>query len=173
MTAGAPSLVVLGVDPGYAQCGLAVVEVHGPQTRRLRVWETVQTPSRETFHLRLRAVWRRLRALAGELPHPALLAIEAQDGAQEGHRQRGTTSAEATRVREVVGLVRAVGWELGLPVEEVTPAAARRSLGLPAGAQKAQVARAIGVLLQAPPGRVASHCTDAAAVAFAAAARIR
>ncbi len=175
MTLPPRSLTVLGVDPGYARCGLAVVDQYGPQVRRLRSWETIVTPPTAPISLRLWTVWSRIRELAGVISsdrqHLVVLAYEEQDGAQEGHRKRGTTSAEATQVREVVGLIRGIGWELGLPIEPVTPQAARAALGLPAGADKVQIARALAALLQAPAGKAPSHSTDAAAMAVAAAAR--
>src|SRR6185369_4777870 len=98
------------------------------------------------------------------------VACEAQDAAQEGNRQRGTTSAEALRVREVVGMARGLCFEFDLVFLEPTPAQAKAVFGkIPPTASKEQVARAISALVSGCPATMTEHVSDAIGNALAGA----
>jgi Holliday junction resolvasome RuvABC endonuclease subunit len=74
-------------------------------------------------------------------------------------------------VREVVGIVRAYAYmhrHSGSQLLMVTPAEARRALGLPATASKSQVKRMVSKLTGWEERAMSTHAADAAAVAIAA-----
>jgi Holliday junction resolvasome RuvABC endonuclease subunit len=161
-------MLVLGVDPGYAACGLALID-HTPQRCRALQLETVRTEPSEQLKARLHTVWRRAgHVIYSRSPPPAVLAIEAQARAQAGARERGTTSYEALAVREVVGLLRALAWQHGLALVEVEPATWRACLGLRVTAEKAQVKRAVRAVF-GWTGRLSEHAAEAAGVGLAGA----
>lgn len=159
----------LGIDPGYATCGLALLRSEG-QRWEATALETLRTPSGQPLAARLHVVWARVHEIM-ESSHgpPDLLAVEAQARAQAGHRERGTTSDEAVAVREVTGLLRALAWQYNVPLVEVEPATWRACLGLPRTAPKAQVKLAVLARIGPWSGRLSEHAADAAAVALAGA----
>lgn len=163
---------VLGADPGFATCGLALLEETGRPWRAATL-ETVRTPSSEPLAARLHTIWCRVGAvITFSRPPPAVLAVEAQARAQAGFRERGQTSDNVLAVREVTGLLRALAWQHGLAFVEVEPATWRACLGLPRTADKAQVQRAVRALL-GWTGRLSEHAADAAGVALAGARYFR
>ncbi len=157
---------VLGADPGYAACGVALLD-GGAQQWRALVLETIRTKAGQPLAERLYAVWRRV----GEIimmsdPKPAVIAVEAQARAQAGYRERGLSSDNALAVREVTGLLRALAWQHGTALVEVEPATWRACLGLRSTAPKAQVQRAVRARL-GWEGKLDEHAADAGAVALA------
>lgn len=163
---------VLGVDQGYAACGIGLLRQEGQAWVALTL-ETVRTPAAWPLDRRLHVVWSRLRQLmtSGELPD--LLAVEGLARAQEGHRQRGTTSSEAVSVREVTGIVRALGWQYDVPLVEVEPPFWKSCLALPAEAEGPQVIRAVRALVRGCPTVFSEHAADGAGIAMAGARRRR
>jgi len=163
-------MTVLGIDPGYAACGVAALEREGNALWQPVRLETLRTPSSQPLAARLEAVWELVHGImVSQWGAPDLLAVEAQARAQAGHRARGTTSDEVLAVREVTGLLRALGWQYNVPFVEVEPATWRACLGLPRTAPKAQVKRAVLAQIGPWPGRLSEHAADAAAVALAGA----
>lgn len=159
---------ILGIDPGFAACGIAVLEEgRGGQRCRAIVMDTIRTPPGQQLAARLHTVWRRVgEVVVSSIPPPALMAVEAQARAQAGHRERGTTSDNVMAVREVTGLLRALAWQHGMAFVEIEPATWRACLGLPARASKAQVKRAVQACL-GYQGRLSEHAAEAGGVAFA------
>jgi Holliday junction resolvasome RuvABC endonuclease subunit len=154
------------VDPGYAACGVALLDGSAQRWRAL-VLDTIRTKSGEPLAARLHTVWKRVgEIILASQPMPAVLAVEAQARAQAGYRERGQSADTALAVREVTGLLRALAWQHGLAFVEVEPATCRACLGLPAKAPKAQVQRAVRARLSWE-GRLNEHAADAGAAALA------
>lgn len=165
-------MMVLGTDPGFGTCGLALLDEDG-QRWKPALLETVRTPPSWRLPARLHAVWRHVGAVITESkPTPAVLAVEAQARAQAGARERGQSSDDALAVREVMGLLRALAWQHGLAFVEVEPATWRSCLGLRATADKAHVQRVVRAML-GWQGRLSQHAADAAAIAIAGARYFR
>lgn len=161
-------MIVLGADPGFAACGLALLD-HAPSRCRALQLETVRTSSSEPLKMRLHTVWRRAGAIiTASDPPPAVLAMEAQARAQEGARERGTISYEALAVRQVVGILQALAWQHGLALVEVEPATWRGCLGLRVTAEKAHVQRAVRAVF-GWTGRLSEHAAEAAGAGLAGA----
>lgn len=157
---------IVGIDPGFASCGVALLEEATAQRWRPLVMDTIRTPPGQPLATRLHTVWHQIgEVIVGSTLRPAVMSVEAQARAHAGYRERGQTSDNVLAVREVTGLLRALAWQHGLVFIEVEPAAWRACLGLPARASKAQVRRMVQALL-AWQGRLSEHAADAAGVAL-------
>jgi len=171
--------LALGVDPGYANCGLGIITRAADQRWRCVHSETVQTPASLSFHERLYAVYRALHEMPIE-PWRSLkigdcvIACEEQSGTHEGKRRTGETHAEALKVQQVVGLVRAFAYDLGCRFVEPSPAQTKKVLvGIKNTASKAQVARAVRAVVNGCPEVMKEHASDALANALAGARMVR
>ena len=99
---------VLGVDPGVARLGLAVVARR--DRRPTLVWaDTVRTPSHLPEAVRLHAVWQAVRVTIAE-HRPACLALERVAW--------NVNKASAMAVARATGAVMAAAADAGVPVEE-------------------------------------------------------
>jgi crossover junction endodeoxyribonuclease RuvC len=156
----------LGIDPGYAACGVALLDEQGQRWSAL-VLDVIRTPPTQPLAARLHTVWKRVdEVLAASVPRPAVLAVEAQARAHAGYRERGRTSDNVLAVREVVGILRALAWQYRIELVEVEPATWRACLGLPATAPKSQVRRAVRARLGLKE-RLNEHAADAGGAALA------
>lgn len=124
---------VLGVDPGVASTGLAVVERGGAAPRV--VWSgTVRTPPGLAEPERLRRLHEAVRAAIAE-HRPAAVALEAV------RWNRNVTSAMA--VSRATGVVLLAAAQAGVPVEEYGPLEVKMAVAGSGAADKAQVRRAL------------------------------
>ena len=103
--------VVLGVDPGIASVGLAVVRRHAPRTSV--TWsDTVRTPSGLDESERLRRVSDAVRsAIAAH--RPGALALERV--------MWGQNRTSALSVARATGVIMLAAADAGIPVEEYAP----------------------------------------------------
>jgi len=125
--------LVLGVDPGLARLGLAVVGREG--RRPVLVWsQTVQTPADMPEPLRLRFVADAVRAAIAE-HRPSSVAIERV--AFNRNQVSALTVARAT------GAVMVVAADAGLPVDEYSPTEVKSVVTGAGNADKAQVRQAL------------------------------
>jgi crossover junction endodeoxyribonuclease RuvC len=125
--------LVLGVDPGVARLGLAVVGRAG-RTPRL-VWsDTVITDSGEDESVRLMQLGAAVRAAVGTHA-PSALALERVAF------NRNVVSA--LRVARATGVVMVVAAEAGVPVREYSPTEVKSAVTGMGNADKAQVLRAL------------------------------
>lgn len=167
--------LVIGVDPGYAACGIVTIQAAQGRRWRLVNCATIETPPEQPLNARIATVWAAVRArlasAAAWPPGHARLAYEAQDRVQESKRSRGQTSHRAAALHQVVGAVQAAAWERELEAVEVQPSELRRALGLPRNASKQQVQRALRAVLLDCPEKMQLHESDAGAAAFCARSR--
>lgn len=176
---------VLGVDPGVEYCGLAMLTSDGPHWFAREV-ATVRTAAKTGLHARMAQIHHRIADMLDSLfwqdgsgairaSNVYIIACESQDRAFEGHRSRGTTNADALRVQQVVGIVRAQSFRPGIDFVEVEPQEAKIAvLGKGSGsADKGQVERAVRALVKDLPSQMTSHASDACAIAIAGARKFR
>lgn len=125
--------LVLGVDPGLARLGLAVVGREG--RRPVLVWaDTVQTPVGMQESLRLRCVADAVReAIAAH--SPSSMAIERV--------AFNRNQVSALTVARVTGAVMVVAADAGLPVDEYSPTEVKSVVTGAGNADKAEVRRAL------------------------------
>lgn len=149
-------LRVLGVDPGLANLGLAVVE-EVRREPRLVAASLVTTSPRQPQGERLLTLRRALLAFVAE-HEPNAMAIEGQF-----LRHQKQTSF---MVGQAVGVVLLTAAEASLPVFEYGPVQVKRSLVGTGRADKDQVAFMVRALLKLTAAPVADHVADAAALAL-------
>jgi crossover junction endodeoxyribonuclease RuvC len=146
---------VLGVDPGMAATGLAVVERDGARTS-LRWSGTVRTPAELDEELRLRAIAEHVRTAIGA-HSPGAVAIERVAW--------GRNVTSGLRVARATGAIMLVAADAGVPVEEYGPLEVKMAItgvgNAPKGQVRAALARAHGL------GSVPSQPDAADAVAVA------
>lgn len=156
---------VLGVDPGVARLGLAVL---GVQERRPHlVWaETVRTPSDLDESRRLLALVLAVRS-AIQAHRPDCVALERV--AFNRNQVSALTVARAT------GAVMAVAAEAGLPVEEYSPTEVKSTVTGDGRADKRQVREALTMVHRLREVPSQPDAADAVAVALThlTAARMR
>jgi len=171
--------LAVGIDPGYANCGIGVIARSAEQRWRCVHSETVQTPPSVPFHDRLHAVYRALHEIPIEpfrrvMASECVIACEEQTGTHEGKRRTGETRAEALLVQQVVGLIRVFAYEQGYRFVEPSPAQTKKVLvGIKNTATKAQVARAVRAVVLDCPEVMKEHASDALANALAGARMVR
>ncbi len=161
--------MILGVDPGYAACGICAIERLGQRWVCFRA-VTVRTPSTMPLHERMGRVYEELRGTYAIMCVGSIVACERQDRARQGSAERATTSSDAALVEQVVGMVRTVALSAAIPFVEVDPQQAKiavlgRGHG---GASKEQVRRAVMALVSGCPKILSSHAADAIVTAIAA-----
>jgi len=154
---------VLGVDPGVASTGLAVVARDGAAPRV--VWSgTVRTPAGLAEPERLRRLHDAVRAAIAE-HRPAAVALEAV------RWNRNVTSAMA--VSRATGVVLLAAAQAGVPVEEYGPLEVKMAVTGSGAADKAQVRRALVRAHGLRDVPVQADAADAVAVALCHLSQVR
>lgn len=146
---------MLGVDPGIASVGLAVVAKAGGQVRVM--WaETVRTPSElpEADRLRLLAT-----ALRGALTTHAPVAVAVE------RLMWGQNRTSALSVARATGVVLLVAAEAGLSVEEYAPLEVKMAVTGAGNANKERVRRSLERTLRIEGVPRQADAADAVAVA--------
>lgn len=146
---------VLGVDPGVARCGLAVVGRRG-RTSDLRFATTVITPADTDESVRFRLIAEAARAAIAE-HRPAAVAVERVAWSRN--------QVSALHVARATGVIILVAAEAGLPVAEYAPNEVKQAVTGAGNADKAQVQRALTRLHGLRDVPAQADAADAVAVA--------
>ncbi len=147
---------VLGVDPGVASVGLALVVERRP--RRAVVWsDTVRTPAGMAEPQRLRGVCDRVRAAIVE-HRPAAVAIERV--------MWGRNRTSALSVARATGVIVLAAAEAGIAVEEYAPLEVKMATTGSGNADKEQVRRALMRAMKVDGVPSQADAADAVAVAI-------
>ena len=147
---------VIGVDPGIARTGVAVVEGE-PGSLRLVHAECVETVPGVADAQRLAAL---LRAL------DALLAVHRPDAAAVEQLFFASNRTTAMRVAEARGVALCALARAGLDAVEYTPMQVKESVAGHGGATKPQVGRMVRTLLRVDSIPGPDDVADACAVAI-------
>ncbi|MFL5790253.1 MAG: crossover junction endodeoxyribonuclease RuvC [Actinomycetota bacterium] len=124
---------VLGVDPGVARCGLAVVHRRQRATDLLFA-TTVSTPADADESVRLRTIADAARA-AITTHRPSAVAVERVAWSRN--------QVSALHVARATGAIILVAAEAGLPVAEYAPNEVKQAVTGAGNADKAQVQQAL------------------------------
>jgi crossover junction endodeoxyribonuclease RuvC len=147
--------VVLGVDPGFASMGLAVVSAGRP--RSTVVWfRTLRTPAEVPEADRLGRVANAVRAAIAD-HRPQAVALERV--------MWGRNRTSALSVARATGVVMLAAAEAGIPVEEYAPLEVKMATTGIGTADKEQVRRALIRTLRLDGVPDQADATDAVAVA--------
>ena len=147
--------VVLGVDPGTAAVGLAVVE-RGTSGPRVLWAGTLRTPAGLASELRLRRLHEGVVTAIREHA-PAAMAVE--------RLLWGRNSQSAMAVAQASGVIMLAAAETGIPVEEYAPLEVKMAVTGVGNASKEDVRRSLSRLLRMEGVPDEPDAADAAAVA--------
>jgi crossover junction endodeoxyribonuclease RuvC len=149
-------MVVLGIDPGLANCGYGVVARRGA---RLIAADggVIETSARLAPERRLAVLHERLAALLDE-HRPDALALEAL--------YFGQNVRTAFAVGQARGVALLAAGQRGVPCQDYTPQQVKGAVCGAGRADKAQVARMVQALLSLPEPPRPDHAADALAVAI-------
>jgi crossover junction endodeoxyribonuclease RuvC len=148
-------MIILGIDPGAARTGYAVIEAAG-DTVLVRETGTLATSARVPFHMRLKSIYQRLSKVVAK-HGPDEIAVE-----QVFVKRNVRVALKLGHVRGVALLVAAVH---DVPVGEYSPGEIKQAVVGTGNASKEQVKFMVSALLRlsaAPPEDEA----DALAVAL-------
>lgn len=164
--------LVLGIDPGWAHVGFALVErgKFGPRGFSVPRARTLSFDARHRPADRSRAIVEALTDLMTDVYGDAravdLIAIEDQRQSQIGQAKAGRFTSANSRVNEVVGMVTAVAQIRNVPLVELGPATWKKQIGAGGRADKATVSRVVTTWL-GDLGKTSQHARDAAGIALA------
>jgi len=149
---------VLGIDPGTAACGYAIVHESAGRLRALdHGW--FKTPAGERPELRLKTIFEHVQGLV-EAFEPAAVALEESFV--------GADARTALSVGQARGAVLVAAALAGVGCAEYAPSRVKQAVCGYGRAEKAQVARMVQTILALAEGErpVNSHASDALAVAI-------
>lgn len=147
---------VLGIDPGLARTGLAVIERKGSSFRYVH-HEVVRSTAKEPMELRLARIHRSVRAvIATHRPDEA--AIEK---VYVGKNVRSALSLGHARAAAILGAALE-----DVPTGEYAASQVKRAVGAGGHGGKDQVGRLVELLVQGLPGPLPEDAADAAAIAI-------
>lgn len=147
---------VLGVDPGFATTGVAVVERREGKLRHLLVG-ALRTPAGEPHATRLAILWQGLTAVIAE-HEPEVVAIE--------RLFFNSNVKTAMAVGQASGVALAAAAQAGLAVHEYTPPEVKLSVAGVGNASKQQVQAMVAAILGLPEPPKPPDAADAAALAI-------
>jgi crossover junction endodeoxyribonuclease RuvC len=148
--------VILGLDPGTATLGFAVVTDVGGRLMLLEAG-VVKTSPRQDLGDRLRALYQGVADVVGRHA-PTELAIEKL------FFGRNATSAVAVGQARGVAILAAA--QCGLPVTEYSPAEIKQAVANYGNARKEQIQEMVRILLGLPAVIQPDDAADAAAIAI-------
>ncbi len=154
---------VLGIDPGTAITGYAVVDETGGRLSLVAIG-VVDTPAKMSLPARLQQIYAGLRAVINEHA-PETAAVE------ELFFSRNTRTAMS--VGEARGVVLLALADAGLPIVEYTPMQIKQAVTGYGSADKRQVQEMVRLLLALPDIPRPDDAADAAAVAICCLHRLK
>lgn len=165
-------VIIIGIDPGFAALGLAVLELR-PTSTRVLYHETFKTRSTDDDGDRLDSIAERLLDLIEE-HEPEALGYENQAGVLVGKSERDQPVTFASmRVHEVAGIIRCAARAFDLPVYCMAPSTVKCAVLGKGGsrAKKGVVKDRVRQLFHL--GQCSEHVADAVAIGVGAAVRHR
>jgi crossover junction endodeoxyribonuclease RuvC len=157
MEAARRETVVLGIDPGTAIMGYAVVADPGNGQLRLIEHGAIRSTPKEDLGARLLRIYLAVADVVGRHA-PSELAVEKL------FFSRNVTSALGVGQARGVAILAAA--QLALPVREYTPAEIKQNVAQYGNARKEQIQEMVRILLSLPAILQPDDAADAAAVAI-------
>jgi len=158
----APSLVVVGIDPGLAATGYAVLEV-ADGSLRAQEWGCARSTRGESVEARLSAIYQELCTVLARC-RPAVTVLEGL------YTEYGFPRT-AILMGHVRGVICLAAEQHGARVVEVSPAEVKRALTGSGRASKEQIRRAVTRMLDLKQPPASEHVCDALALAVVGAVR--
>lgn len=149
-------MVILGIDPGFAIVGWAVIESYRGGTRPL-AFGAIRTPAHTDLEVRLLMIEEDLKTVI-EKYKPDEMAIE------ELFFNTNTTTAIA--VAEARGVILLTAHKMGLKIAEYTPLQVKQAVVGYGKAEKKQVIAMVTSILKLPAPPKPDDTADAVAIAL-------
>lgn len=149
-------LIVLGIDPGYDRCGLAIVKHNYPKAEVL-FSTCLVTDRNQSYSERLHYIGSELEKIIHS--HP--LTLIGLEKIFSGRNQR-----TAIQVGEVRGLILYLAQKYNLPVTEFSPSTIKLSVTGSGRADKKQITTMVGYLTNLGPEKRLDDEIDAIAIAL-------
>jgi crossover junction endodeoxyribonuclease RuvC len=148
--------IVLGIDPGTAIVGYAVIAARGDKLSMI-VCNVITTPAHTPLSERLQSIYKSLMEI--------IATYQPQEGAMEElfFAKNARTAMTVGQARGVAMLALANG---GLPISEYTPKQVKQAVTGYGSANKDQVGEMVRILLNIPTIPRPDDAADAAAVAI-------
>ena len=147
---------VLGIDPGTAACGFAIVHENGSRLRAVEFgcWHT---PARQRPELRLLTIYDGVAGLIEDFGPDAVVLEESFVGAD---------ARTALSVGQARGVVLVAAASSGIECAEYPPSRVKQAVCGYGRAEKAQVQRMVATILGLKKPPTPHHAADALAVAI-------
>lgn len=148
---------ILGIDPGYERCGVAIIEKLPGTKERLVYSACLRSSPKLSMPERLRSIGESLRDIVNQ-HRPETAAIE--------ELYFGKSSTTALRVAEARGAIQFVLAAAGIPVTEYHPSAIKIAITGYGSAKKDDILFMLPKLIDLPAGKKLDDELDAIAVAI-------
>ena len=149
-------MVIIGIDPGLANTGWAIVETRGPSCRA-RAYDCIHTEAGVPLHERLGAIYSGLSRVIGRFG-PTAVAIESI--------YFGVNTRSAIATAQARGAALAACSVAGLEMGEYAPARIKEAVVGRGDADKDQVTYMVRSILGLDHDPRPDHCADALAAAI-------
>lgn len=164
-------MIVLGIDPGLAALGAAVVDcsTQRPVAQTVR---TFRTPACQPLAGRVAAMWALVTDLVSLYSLDGV-AIEDPSRVVVAKTGQRATNAAALGVLQVVGMIRGLALTHSLSLVELQPQAVKAAVGAAHNASKSNVKRCTALVCAQLPPSYSEHAADAVACAIGGARQLR
>lgn len=147
---------ILGIDPGIARVGWAVIETHTPEPIAI-TFGCITTEKDEKPEVRLQQIYTAVTLLCRKF-HPDCMSVEELFFA--------TNAKTAIGVGQSCGVILLAGAEARIPVVSYTPLAVKRAITGDGAADKKQVASMVVRILKLKNAPKLDDTADALAIAM-------
>lgn len=149
-------MIILGIDPGLAIVGWAVIESQQGKVRPI-AYGAIRTPAHTDIEARLAMIYRDMNELIGKY-HPEEMAIE------ELFFDKNITTGIA--VAEARGVILCSAFSNGVKISEYSPPQVKQAVVGYGKAEKRQVIAMVTSLLRLPAPPKPDDTADAVAIAI-------
>lgn len=149
-------MIILGIDPGLAIVGWAVIESRHGKVRPI-AYGAIRTPAHTDIEARLAMIYRDMNELIGKY-HPEEMAIE------ELFFDKNITTGIA--VAEARGVILCSAFSNGVKISEYSPPQVKQAVVGYGKAEKRQVIAMVTSLLRLPAPPKPDDTADAVAIAI-------
>ncbi len=150
-------MIILGIDPGFADMGYGIIQSVGGKDRCL-AYGSLRTPAGESSEVRLASVYEGLSRLMDKYK-PDAAAIEKLFFSKN--------VKTAMQVAEARGVIRVCLQQRGLPCTEFSPADVKMAVSGNGAATKEQVQKMVRMLLSLKEAPKPDDAADGLALAIA------
>lgn len=154
---------ILGIDPGFGRVGFGIIEKKGSDWKHV-VHGLIETSPKKSFVERLYEVHTEVEKIVKQFK-PTRAAIE------ELFFYKNVTTA--IQVGQARGAILLTLVQARIPVDEFTPLQVKQALTGYGRAEKGQIQKMVGMMLQLKQKKIQDDAADALAIALTAAASLQ